>query len=116
MTVQTSTISTATVLPTDIPTTCEVVVGICVCGNDEDIDDVVMMLVVNVVDVTLTLEGIVTPPLLQQSADRLRKLMIAPGLSQLGKASPAGSCVWLIKDANIADAFNQTSLHKSPSI
>ena len=70
------------------------------------------MLVVNVVDATVSLEGIVTPPLLQQSADRLRKPMIAAGLSQSGKANPR-NCVWLITGASKADADSQTSLHKS---
>ena len=73
------------------------------------------MFVVNVVDATVTLEGIVTPPLLQQSADRLRKLMIDAGLSQSGKANPR-YCGWLTKGANIADAADKASLHKSSSI
>ena len=111
MNVQASAISTATVLPTDIPTTsiCAAVVGICVCGSD----DVKMMLVVNVVDVTVTLEGIVTPPLLQQSADRLRKLMIAAGLSQSGKANPRNRGWVLTTGSNLADSADQASLHNS---
>ena len=110
---QASTISTATVLPTDVPTTSILseVVGICVCESDEAMS---VMFAVNVVDAIVTLEGIITPPLLQQSADRLRKLMIDAGLSQSGKANPR-NCGRLTKGANIADAADQTSLHKSPS-